>query len=103
MSRSYRHFDQSSGPRSRAKNLLQVLAQGPIETERFIEGTHWRGTILPDVSGVDENAKKTGWTGGEEPKRTTPYFDPLEALDFYLDGLLPTDAANNVKEEEDTE
>ena len=96
-------FRSKQWPRSRAKNLLQVLAQGPIETARFIEGTHWRGTILPDVRGVDANAKEIGWTGGEEPKRTTPYFDPLEALDFYLDGLLPTHAANNSKEEEDTE
>ena len=96
-------FRSKQWPRSRAKSLLQVLARGPTETARFIDGTHWRGTILPDVSGVDANAKEKGWTGGAEPERTTPYFDPLEVLDFYLDGLLPIDAADNVKEEEDIE
>ena len=29
--------------------------------------------------------KKTGWTGGDAHERTTPYFDPLEALDFYIE------------------
>ena len=94
-------FRSKRWPRSRAKNLLQVLTQGPTETLRFIEGTHWRGTILPDVKGIDANAKKTGWTGGDNP--TTPYFDPLETLDFYLERLLPPAAANDVVEEEATE
>ena len=88
-----RIFQSQQWPRSRAKNLLQVLAQGPTGTERFIEGTHWRGTILPDVDGVDANAKSKGWTGGDDPK--TPYFDPLEALDFYLAGLLTNTSENN--------
>ena len=96
-------FRSRQWPRSRAKNLLQVLTQGPTATQRFIEGTHWRGTILPDVNGVDANAKISGWTGGNELDRTTPYFDPLEALDFYLEGLLPSVAANNVEQEENTE
>lgn len=87
-----RTFQSQQWPRSRAKNLLQVLTQGPTGTERFIEGTHWRGTILPNVDGVDANAKSKGWTGGDDPK--TPYFDPLEALDFYLAGL-PTNTSEN--------
>ena len=86
-----REFQSKQWPRSRAKHLLQVLTQGPIATKRFIEGTHWRGMILPNVVGVDANAKTSGWTGGSNPDRTTPYFDPLEALDFYLMGLLPSD------------
>ena len=98
-----RVFRSKQWPRSRAKRLLQVLAQGPTETERFIEGTHWRGTILPNVNGIDQNAKEKGWTGSGESNRTTPYFDPLEALDFYLESLLPNDVVNNVKEEEDAE
>lgn len=98
-------FRSRQWPRSRAKSLLQVLTQGPIETERFIEGTHWRGTILPDVDGIDANAKKSGWTGGANLERSTPYFDPLEALDFYLDGLLPTISKgnNNNNKKEDKE
>ena len=86
-------FQSQQWKRSRAKNLLQVLTQGPTETRRFIEGIHWRGTILPDVDGVDANAKRHGWTGGNDPN--TPYFDPLEALDFYLTGLLTNTSADD--------
>ena len=85
-----REFRSKGWPRSRAKSLLQALTQGPSATERFIEGANWRGVSLPasDVGG-------TGWTGGDALNRTTPYFDPLEALDFYLEELLPTDSAND--------
>ena len=78
-----REFRSKQWPRSRAKSLLQTLTQGPTATQRFIEGANWRDVSLP-TSDVDD----TGWTGGNTPDRTTPYFDPLEALDFYLDGLL---------------
>lgn len=81
-------FQSQGWPRSRAKGLLQVLTQGPTATKRFIEGTQWRNIVLPDVSGIDANAKTTGWTGGTDSEKTTPYFDPLEALDFYLKELL---------------
>lgn len=83
-------FQSQRWPRSRAKGLLQVLTQGPTATERFVKGTQWRNVVLPDVSGIDDNAKTSGWTGGASANQITPYFDPLEALDFYLEGLLPT-------------
>lgn len=83
-------FQSQRWPRSRAKGLLHALTQGPTATERFVKGTQWRNVVLPDGSGIDDNAKTSGWTGGEPPDKTTPYFDPLEALDFYLEGLLPT-------------
>lgn len=75
-------FQSSTWPRSRAKGLLHALTQGPAATKRFIDAAEWRGINLPDSAVTD------GWTGGDPPKRTTPYFDPLEALDFYLEGLL---------------
>ena len=71
---------KSKWPRSRAKGLLQALTQGPTATEHFVKGTQWRDLKLPSSSVSD-----TGWTGGDAPDRTTPYFDPLEALDFYLE------------------
>ena len=74
-----KEFQSQQWPRSRAKGLLQALTQGPTATERFIEGAQWRDLKLPSSSVSD-----TGWTGGNAPDRTTPYFDPLEALDFYL-------------------
>ena len=74
-------FQSQQWPRSRAKGLLQALTHGPAETQRFIEGAKWRNVKLPSSSVSGD----TGWTGGDAPKRTTPYFDPLEALDFYLE------------------
>ena len=72
-------------PRSRSKGLLQVLTQGPVATKHFVSGAKWN------------EAGTTGWTG-ETPGSTTPYFDPLEALDFYLEELLPEDNDNDEKE-----
>ena len=86
-----KEFQSQKWPRSRAKGLLQALTQGPTATERFIEGAKWRGVTLPYVSGMDANVKETGWTGGDPSDRTTPYFDPLEALDFYLKMKPATD------------
>ncbi len=73
-------FQSPQWPRSRAKELLQVLTQGSVATKRFVEGAQWRGIKLPpsDVRG-------TGFTGGDPPDCTTPYFDPLEAIDFYIE------------------
>ena len=93
-------FQSQRWPRSRAKGLLQALAQGPDATKRFVEGAQWRGIKLPDVSGTDAT---TGWTGGDELKRTTPYFDPLEALDFYLEAKPATvPASDNGNAEKDS-
>ena len=39
---------------------------------------------LPDVASLDASEKQIGWTGGDA-ESTTSYFDPLEALDFYLE------------------
>ena len=81
---------RSKWHRSRAKGLLQALTQGPIPTELAVKAAQWRKMPLPYVKGMknmDANAKKVGWTGGKN-SRKTPYFDPLEILDFYLDELL---------------
>ena len=89
---------QSKWPRSRAKGLLQALTQGPAATQRFIGGAQWRDVKLPDIKGMDENAKKTGWIGGDSSNSTTPYFDPLEALDFYLEVKKPATDGENAGE-----
>ena len=79
-------------PRSRAKGLLQAFVQGPAATQHFVAGAHWRRYTLPDCEGIEANAIQYGWTGGDM-QSTTPYFDPLEALDFYLDGVPFTSEA----------
>lgn len=78
-------FQSQQWPRSRAKGLLQTLTQGPTATKRFVEGVQWRGVELPSVKGMDAKVKEIGWTGGDHLDSSTPYFDPLEALDFYID------------------
>ena len=71
---------QLGWPRNRAKELVQVLTQGSAATKNFIDGAQWRQVNMPSSS-----VSRTGWTEETEPKKsTTPYFDPLEALDFYI-------------------
>ena len=67
-------------PRNRAKGLLEVLTKGKTATQKFVNGAEWRGL---DVSMC-------------EP--ASDCFDPLEAIDFYLEELLPPDTINDVGE-----
>ena len=77
-------FQSSKWPRSRAKNLLQELVQGPSATGRSVDAAAWRGIKLP--------AGDAGWTGPDDwEDAKTVYFDPLKALDFYLPELLAGD------------
>ena len=80
--KSLEHFT-GEWPRSRAKGLLGALAGGPEETEIWLELARSRGYTLP--ASEDVQAQQRGWGGGSSPGRRTPYFDPLEALDFYMD------------------
>ena len=73
-------FQSQQWPRSRAKGLLHALTQGPTATKRFIEGVQWRGIKLPRLENMLPSTRATGWTTTD----TTPYFDPLEALDVYI-------------------
>ena len=73
-------FQSSEWPRNRAKGLLQTLTQGANATQRFVVFTKSGGVELPP-----SKESSTGWSGGDRRDRTTPYFDPLEVLDFYLE------------------
>ena len=75
-------FQSRQWPRSRAKDLLHALVQGPAATKAFIQNARWSGIKLPPPE------PETGWRGPDEKTATTPYFDPLETLDFYLKELL---------------
>ena len=84
-------FQSSKWPRSRAKNLLQALVQGPSATKRFLDGVAWRGIELPLG-----NQYRDGWETQEsdpngrdnDRNASTPCYDPIEAIDFYLPELL---------------
>jgi len=91
-------FQSQKWPRNRAKGLLQAITQGPVATKRIIDGAKWREVPLPYVKGMDQSVKETGWTGGDFPDRTTPYFDPLEALDFYLEVKKPATDGEDARE-----
>lgn len=80
-----RAFRTSEWPRNRAKALLRALVQGPAVTQQLVESVQWRGAKLPCVSEMDANERRIGWTGGDATERNTHFFDPLEALDFYLE------------------
>ena len=70
-------------PRNRTKGLLQALAQDRTTSQRYISQACFRGYALPkNTSGA---STATGWSGGKIEPCFTPYFDPLEALDYYLD------------------
>lgn len=77
-----REFQSNQWPRSRAKGLFHVLVQGPTATKAFIDNERWNDRKLPP------SESETGWTSTDDANRTTPYFDPLEVLDFYLPELL---------------
>ncbi len=78
-----REFQSDKWPRSRAKSLMHALTKGSAETEHFVKAANWRGIELPSAE-----EQQTGWSGGIEEEKTTPYFDPLEVLDYYLKELL---------------
>ena len=92
-----REFQSDKWPRSRAKSLMQVLTKGPAETERFVKAAKWRKISLPE-----SDDDQTGWSGGDDEDCTTPYFDPLEILDFYLKELSTKESQNNQEDEENT-
>ena len=92
-------FRSSAWPRSRAKALLHALTQGPTATEHFIKGSQWRHVELPSA-GVTGGAKGTGWTGGDS-SATTPYFDPLEVLDFWIEVRPDTENGDAGKENQE--
>lgn len=77
-------FQSTQWPRSRAKNLLQALVQGPAATERFVNEIE-----LPKAKNTDNIAQITGWKSEDDEKQSTPYFDPLNALDFYVEAKQP--------------
>ena len=75
-------FQSNQWPRSRAKDLFHAFVQGPAATKAFIDNERWDGRKLPPPE------SETGWTSPDDADPTTPYFDPLEVLDFYFKELL---------------
>ena len=73
-------FKSDKWPRSRAKGLMQALTQGPAVTAQFVEAAKWRNIELPHYKDMHSGTRNTGWTA----QKRTPYFDPLETLDFYI-------------------
>jgi hypothetical protein len=75
------YLSNNSWPRSKLKELREVLTLGPSAVTMFISEMEYRGKSLPDISGTE--AKKTGWL-----EDITPYFDMLELMEFYPMDLI---------------
>lgn len=81
-------------PRTRAKELLQALTQGPTVTSYTVDRAKSNDLELPSVKDTQRSELATGWT----TVKTTRYFDPLRALDFYLKELLRNNDVQGNKE-----
>lgn len=77
------YLSDNAWPRSKLKELREVLTLEPSAVNMFITKMEYRGKSLPDISGTD--ARKTGWL-----EDITPYFDMLELMEFYPMDLITT-------------
>lgn len=66
-------------PRSKIKELREVLIQGKLATEAYIKRMEARGLSLPEVPG---DYTLAGW------QAATPYYSMVELLEFYPAELL---------------
>lgn len=82
-------FDESKWPRSKLKELREVLTMGDPVSRRFIKEMEYRHRTLPDVKGYPE-CKNNGWIPDrrEIGSKVTPYFDMLELMEIYPFKLL---------------
>ncbi|MCG3158188.1 MAG: hypothetical protein DKINENOH_04829 [bacterium] len=72
-------------PRSKRHELAQALSGGRERTGEFLSLMAARGLQLPEIP-LAPQAKATGWHELEGLR--TPYFDVIEAMDFYPECLL---------------
>ncbi len=65
-------------PRTQVKGLRDAIEQGPERTREILEQARLRDLSYPDAPKLVLHG---GWAGGKR----TPLYDPIEALDFFLD------------------
>jgi len=75
---------QQAWPRSKRKQLAQALTAGETRTKEFLDWMKARGLTLPRMA--QTAAHGSGWQMRE--LKCTPYFDILEAAEFYPKCLL---------------
>lgn len=78
----WQYFEQhlkyfAKWPRSVVKGLRDALIEGESTTEQFLQQAKLRGQYLYIIPGISLD---NGWFAGH-----TPYFDPIEAFDFFLE------------------
>jgi hypothetical protein len=77
-------------PTSKLNELAQVLMQGPQDSGEFLKISKARGLVLPDIK--NQNYNISGWvnapTSDNKDRKKTPYYDVLEAMEFYPECLL---------------
>ena len=72
-----KYLRDNEWPRSKLKELREVLTLQTPAVMMFIKEMEFRGRNLPDIAGY-KDAKNTGWL-----EHTTPYFDMLELMEYY--------------------
>jgi hypothetical protein len=73
---------RAESARSSNKDLADALVSGKQATEVFLSHMHSRGKQLPDPG--DAGIQSSGWTEDSPTEQSTPYYDPLEMLDFHV-------------------
>jgi hypothetical protein len=82
-------FGEIKWPRSKLKELREVLTMGAPVSKRFIQEMEYRHRTLPEVTEYPE-CKNTGWIPDRRKigSKVTPYFDMLELMEIYPLKLL---------------
>ncbi len=75
-------------PKRKLQDLEEILALGKKRTEEFITMMEVRKLKLPPIAGLPK-VQSEGWESVEGELRT-PYYDILEAMEFYPDCLFIT-------------
>lgn len=69
--------NETQWPRNKVKALREALRQGPEAMEAF--RSNFGVKELPRVEGLRTGVQRRGWSGSD-----TPYFDPVEMIDFFV-------------------
>jgi hypothetical protein len=78
--------DPDRWPRSLAKRLLEALARGQAETEALLREFASRGRTLPSAG---QGAWIQERNGSGTMTWKTPYYDPLDVLDYHVEWPKP--------------
>ena len=77
-------YFKTNWPRSKLKELRDVITQGEEASSVFVKDMEARGLQLPEV----DNKTQLVWRDEGDGTRSSPYFDMIELMEFYPLGLM---------------